>query len=338
MAQAESADAVIKSLPQLVKVEDVNAIAALRAHGDKKVRKAVRKAIHQLRSRGIDVPDAPAQSWSAGTTLEELRGDLTPVAMLETRGLPGATRIMISEPNEDGGVLLAGVLGPDDRVLDFQAYHQTDGQRARLRKDWQRTAGDRVIPVDWVRARVRWAREQTVRGGRVAPQALDDQLPRLGPPPHERPPSFLVHIFPEDADLTSEVVDDMFVASGAVMWPPLVDMEDMLKRLAKLHSTDDPDPDDDRRKDLVAQACAGDAKVSRGLSGPVADLFDDTAVGLWVEGEEADARVALAAARAMRETSDPSNLPWVHAFLGFQVAAVARSRMGHDHDHEGHSH
>jgi hypothetical protein len=65
---------VLEKIPGLVQKKDAAALVGLRDHEDKAVRKAVRKALHLLKSKGVEIPDAPAQAWSTGATLKQMRG------------------------------------------------------------------------------------------------------------------------------------------------------------------------------------------------------------------------------------------------------------------------
>jgi hypothetical protein len=185
------AAAILASIPQLVKSQKAGELVALRDHPDKEVRKAVRKALHALKSKGVEIPEASAKSWSLGGGLQDMRGDLRPLASLDARSMPGALRFVLSVPDDDGARLMVGTLGPDDRVLDFQAYRQTDGQRAKMIRDWERTREDREVPVDWLGARIRFARDNTIGAGFSVPRALDESLAVLGDSPSDRPKPFV---------------------------------------------------------------------------------------------------------------------------------------------------
>ena len=80
---------VLDSIPGLVKDKNADALVALRDHDDKKVRKAVRKALHTLKSRGVTIPDGPAKAWTAGDVNQELRGEMAdgggPIGALSPR-------------------------------------------------------------------------------------------------------------------------------------------------------------------------------------------------------------------------------------------------------------
>jgi hypothetical protein len=343
---------LLKSIPGLLRDRAADQLTALRDHPDKDVRKAARKALHTLKSKGVELAETGGgKSWSLGDGLQAMRGDLAPIATLDARSMPGALRFVISEPDPEGARLLAGTLGPDDRVLDFAAYRQTDGQRARLRRDWGRSHDDRVLPVEWLRARIRWAREQTIIAGFSVPRALDEALQALGDAPSRRPSSFLASVTADAPAFDPAQAEQVMAAVRVDLWPPLANLDGMLQRAAELHG-DAPQPtDDDARVDLIGKACAGDEGIRVGLSGPIANALEDAGAHAWLMGNAATGRALGEMAEALRSSAEPETLPWAHRVLGYQVASLLRvvtrngqvpvpgmPVAGHDHDHAGHDH
>ncbi|MCX4245822.1 hypothetical protein [Paraliomyxa miuraensis] len=323
---ASDPQGVLDSIPTLLSQRDAQALVDLRDHADKKVRKAVRKALHTLESRGVAIPEGPSRSWSAGNVQAELRGSLESLATVDTRSLAGALRFMLSLPQEHSGArLYVGALSPEDRVLEFGAYQQTDGQRGRLERDWQRQHEGRQVPVDWLRARIVWARGNTLAKGFSVPRALDEALPRLGDAPSQRPTAqFLGESLAGEPAFEGGKIDELLTGASVQLWPPLVDLEPVLQRAAEIHG-DKPQPtDDDARTELMRQALEGQDGIREGLRTTLANALEDTAVGLWVEGKGALARLAHDAANELRSNEAPETLPWVPRLLGFQVASLLR--------------
>lgn len=316
---------LLASIPSLQKANDAAALAALRDHEDKQVRKAARKAIHVLRSRGIEIPEGSAHSWSAGDVTQQLRGVIEPLATVDGKAMPGALRFMLSLPQEVSGArLYVGTLSPEDRVLEFGAYQQTDGQRGRLERDWLRTTEGRVVPVDWMKARLTWARAQTKSAGVSVPRALDEAMPRLGGDPTERPACFLLGQLDDQPAFEPDQIDDLLVTASVNQWPPLVDLDPVLQRAAEIHG-DAPQPtDDDARTELMRRALEGQEDIREGLRTVIANAFEDAAVGLWTAGQLGPARQALDVATQLRQHEAPEGLPFVPRLLGFQVASLLR--------------
>lgn len=344
---AEGEQELLESIPELVRKQDASALVALREHGNKKVRKAVRKALHTLKSRGVAIPEDQPRAWSTGDALQALRGDLRASATVDTRTVPGATRFLLSEPEPDeGGRLFVGLLSPDDRVFEFSAYHQTDGQRSRLLRDFRRRAEDREVPVDWLKARIRWARERTIASGYSAPRALDQSLAELGPAPADRPASFLEGKLDDQAPFEAEKIDDVLISLAAHLWPPLVNLDATLQKAATLHG-DKPQPaEESDRVKLLRQSVEGDEQVRQGLKNAIAHALEDASVHAWLDGDAAIARAAQDMANQIRQSEKPETLPWVPRLLGYQVASLLRAMGGpeaaaqaqhdHDHDHDHH--
>jgi hypothetical protein len=319
---------ILQRIPQLVKANDVAALAALRDHDDKAVRKAIRKALHTLKSRGIEVPEGERHSWNPGNTLQDLRGDLTPVAVVDARSVAGALRVMLSQPDEDGAALWVATLSPFDRILGFEAYTQTDGQRTRMLRDWDRAQADRRAPVPWLLARIRWAREQTVRAGLSVPRALDLALPRLGALPNERPASFLGPHVADKGGLDAERIDEVLLAAGVPRWPPLIELDASLQRAAEIHG-DKPQPTEEaERIELLRRSIEDDAAVRTALQGPIAAALEDAAVAAWCEGEDALASALHAMAAALRGAAEPEKERSAVRIVGYQVASLLRAVGG----------
>jgi hypothetical protein len=324
-----AAKEVLDKIPGLVKSKDAAALVALRDHDDKAVRKAVRKALHTLRSKGVAIPDAPGQAWTPGRTLEELRGSLEPSAAIDALTTPGVTRFMLSQPDPDSGArLFAGAIGPDDRVLEFEAYVQTDGQRTRLLKDWEKRAGDRKLDVDWLKARIRWARESTIASGYPVPRALDQALSMLGEPPPQRPGPFHVEALAGEGGLDESAAQSLLESIRVPMWPPMVDLDNTLQKAATIHG-DKPQPTEEAaRLELLAQSCVGDETARKGLAGPVANALEDASVHAWLEGDKGRARAVLDMAQRLRDAAEPETMPWAVRLLGYQVASLLRALGG----------
>jgi hypothetical protein len=164
-----------------------------------------------------------------------------------------------------------------------------------------------------------------VTRGSSVPRALDEALPRLGAEPTSRPAAeFLRERLAGEPAFEADKIDDLLVGASVQQWPPLLELEGVLQRAAELHG-DKPQPtDDDARTALMRQALEGQTDVREGLAGTIANALEDTAVGLWTEGNGALARAAFDAAGQLRTVEAPESLPWVPRLLGFQVASLLR--------------
>ena len=323
------ATALLDQIPKLLEARDAAALVEHRDHADKKVRKAIRKALHTLKSKGVEIPE-PSKSWSTGDSLQKMRGDLEPTAHVDARSTPGALRFLLSIPHDtEGARLFSGAITPDDRVADFNGYQQTDGQRARLLRDWERQTESRAVSVEWIKSRVRWAREQTIAAGYQVPRALDQALSLMGDTPAERPAStFLADALSTDAGVAEDAVDSTMIALGVPNWPPMITLDSMLEKAAEIHG-DKPQPEkEEDRLALLAKSVEGDDEARKGLKGTLANALDDLAVHCWLEGEKDQAQAAYGWAHALRSSDTPETLDFAPRLLGYQVASLLRAMGG----------
>ncbi|MCB9568470.1 MAG: hypothetical protein H6710_14865 [Myxococcales bacterium] len=313
---AASAQEVLSQIPSLVQQQDAAALVGLTEHDDKAVRKAVRKAIHVLRTRGVEIP-AEGKSWRPGEG-EPLRGELVAGAMLDVGSTPGLTRIYITIPGEEtNGLLFAATLTAFDQIVGFKAYVQTDGQRARVLRDWARQA-NRQVPVEYAKARIRWARENTLKLGVPVPDEVNQALIHLGDAPGARPAGLVAAAF----DGAPASADRVLGSVGANVWPPLMEVEPFLKRITEEHPEITQETPEEERQAVLLAGIAGDEAVRKALRGPIANLLEDSSVGLWLAGSDEAAGMAAGMAAALRESEAPEALPWIHRVIGLQIAST----------------
>jgi hypothetical protein len=314
---------ILESIPGLLAAKDAAALAALEDHADKQVRKAARKAVHTLRSRGVAIPAAgAARSWAAGS-LEHLRGDLREAALVDAETSPGLVRFMIASPQAgERGYLWVAALTGRDQVADFAAYVQSDGQRTRLLREWGDNFQGRSVPPEWARARIRWAREHTLSSGYSVPVQLDDMLVHLGPAPQERPPSFLAGTLAAEFRGARDNVEPPLIAARVFSWPPLFDVEPLLKKVNEAHPDMNQDTPEAERYDALMTAARGDEQLRAALRAQVANLLEDAAAQPLAGGGDERAGELLALAGELRGADEPETLPWIGRLLGFQIAST----------------
>lgn len=332
--------ALLEDIAKFQAAQDAAGLKGLEEHSDKQVRKAARKALHILKSKGVEIPE---QARSATFETQSLRQHAGPVGMIDMAASPALTRMTVSLPNaDDGAALLIGLVDPNDRVLDFAAYYQTDGQQSRTAREWQRDAEGRSLPVAWVQSRLFWAREQTHQRNLELPRSLDEHLPKLGESPSARPePTFLdealVDIEPAASDLGE------ILMSGAVhTWPVLFDANKLFERLSETMKDVDPASitDGDRLAHIMTSS-KGDEALRTGLRGPLANALDDVAVVLYLDGSLPESRRVRDLARALRDADEPETVDGVVNVVQLQITSAAMEQMrrqagdqGHDHDHD----
>ena len=346
---------LLDEIKKLQAASDAAGLKGLEDHADKKVRKAARKAIHVLRSKGVEIPEQ-ARSWNDGGT-QSMRRHAGPIAMLDMSVSPGVTRLTLSLPNEDqGAALFMAILDPSDRVLDFAAYYQTDGQQARTGRDWLRDANGRSVSATWAAQRILWARASTHASNIALPRALDEALPRLteflgeSAQVEARPePTFIDEGVAEVEPAASDL-GQILMSGNVHSWPLLFDGNELFDTLGKkMEGVEQTEVSEADRLAHIMEASQGDEALRTGLSGPLANAVDDVATVLFLDGSLAEARRLRQMTSEMRSSDAPESVDGVVNLIQLQLTSAALQQLrqqggmgglggGHDHDHDHHHH
>lgn len=323
---------LLSKIDALATSKDVTGLAAFENHADKKVRKAAKKAMHILKSKGVSMPEGSKDtSWSVGT-LASLRGDLSERAMVDVRSAPGATRLILSQAEPDeGGSLIIALVGPDGRVLDFSAGYQTDGQRARMLRDWDRGFEGRAVPVEYVKARLGWSRRRTIELGFSVPQGFDAVQKRMGTLPDAEPESPTAGLL-EGVEVGEVGEVEALVAAGAPRWPILFEASGIIEKLNaaagdRKDGEDGAEMDEDERRKIYLDAVRDDERVREGILGPIMSRFEDATLSLWLEGRGAEAERLRQMGVEARKSDACETLGWAADLIQMQVAALAMQQM-----------
>ena len=292
-------------------------------------RKALRRALHRLRSRGIAVPDsAPAATVATLAPLDDTI-DEARVTALDPHGVRIA---YLATDRAGGGVRLFELALDDARgVLEFEVF---EAGRSRARR-FLRDAGQREIwpavpaPSASVRALIARAAANQA-SGRSAPRHLAEWRSRLcDVPPGTKTPGVLAR-----EALGADVPADLELVRGWVRdgtlgpWPP--PLERVSGLIARL--------DEIAKGVVITSGAARRERVDGVLEDALDEIYDDsqctrcadaleeTAYVWWQSGRAADARQAVAAAAAFRELAPRAN-PVARAMLERLLApALARAR------------
>jgi hypothetical protein len=285
---------------------------------DKAGRKALRRALHRLRSRGLAVAEAPAAPRVA--TLPKL-DDVFDVALVSPPDPSGAQLVVVIESSPSGGArIFQGAVDAERGILDFQVLQAPRSQARKLvrRLEENPRLGATVVPRDAAAALLARAAEAHP-ADRALPQAFGDWRARVARPPAdaatpgERARAALdVEPLPS---LLREVVEA--VEAGTVgPWPP--DFETLHALAEKVRETAQSKllvDDQQRRAQVDARvADAAETRFAPPAAERTAARFEEWAWAARARGREDEARRFAAAARAFRELPARDN-PVARALL-----------------------
>lgn len=281
-------------------------------------RKALRRAQHRLRSRGIAIAEAPPPARVA--VLPKLADELS-VALVSAPDPSGAQLVLIAEPSPAGGVrLFQAVVDLERGVLEFHALQTNRSQARRLVRE---VAGNQrlgAVPASREALAALLARAAAAQpADRALPQAFEEWRSRVArPPAGARTPGEEVRAaLGARADVAAAREVAARVAEGALgPWPPPFEA---LRALAEKvrQAAESPLLVDDQQRRAQAEGAIGDALDERlaGAGGELtAQRLEETAYSAWRRGDEAGARALLAAAALFRERS-PRDNPVARALL-----------------------
>lgn len=279
----------------------------------KVARKALRRVRHRLRSRGVELPEAPPSAVVAtlppvGDAIEEAR-----ISPLDPRG---ARVAYVALDHPSGGVRLFEIVLDDVHgVLAFEVYN-TGRRRARgFLRELERTGARRAAPAPVASVRALVARAVAAQPkSRPLPRGFSEWRSRLTEVgPDASTPGELAR-----ASVSTAQVDEaealerarQWVEAGSLgPWPP--DPERAQSAAEKISEAG--------KGVLVVSDGTRQEQVERALEAAVEDLFDaehvertalrfeESAYVLWKTGQEEDAAIALRVAEVFRSRGIQDN-------------------------------
>lgn len=192
--------------PQLVQAwqqqPNAEAIAAVAyATGDSipsAARKAARRALSVLKSRGVDVPDRPVEAVGPSGTGAAADGESEPlVATFVPPDTNGMTFFSISQRLAGGRYRVADVVIRNELGILHASSGKLAGKQIRR---WRQRVESRLgtppvsVPVDWARFRIAQARKQNGVSGQVLPLGLDSCASMFEPVPDAEPTHPVAHL------------------------------------------------------------------------------------------------------------------------------------------------
>lgn len=294
----------------------------------KRARKELGRALHRLRSRGVEA--APPTAAERVATLAPVQDELGG-AFVSALDPSGARLVVLLEANPGGGArLFELVVDEAQGILDCHVY--TSGRRDARR--FVRALADRKrfsvveAPVDAVRALLARVAERR-DADRSLPRSFEEWRSHLtARPERARPPGELAREALGQAGDGAELERAAeLVRQGELgPWPPtreaLERLAARIRQVVEGRVIVSGAVRQDRIREAV-EACVADA-FAADAAACVAARFRESAYVLWKTDREADARAALAAAQAFEDRLPGAN-PVARALLEVVLMPVLKS-------------
>lgn len=268
-------------------------------------RKALRRALHRARSRGVEVPETSARPVVAKLpAVEDKRSE----ALVTAVDPSGAQLLILAEPHPGGGVRLFEAVVDDERgVLEFHVGSTTRSEARRFLKEL--ADSERVLatsaPPESLRPRLARIAERHPEE-RPLPSGFVDWRRRVAEPVEgDRTPGELARdaLGGDEGGRGTERALELVEQGELGPWPP---PPEVLRATAeKLHETAGSRivvSDAQRREqrdEVYREALA--ARLAAGARGRDADRLEETAYVWWRHGREEDARACVRAAAELRD-------------------------------------
>ncbi len=270
----------------------------------KPVRKVLRRAHHQLRSRGIEIPDAQRAPTVATLPNVEETLDLAILSPLDPRG--GRVAYLVTS-HPQGGVRMFEVLFDDARgILECRVYNTGRSKVRKFLKQFERQGALAAIPVppDSVRVLLERAAEAHP-ADRPLPRAFREWRGQIGRAPQGAiaPGEVARQALGVSEEASSARRATELVQRGEIgPWPPppeaLTAIAEKLDSIAT--STLIVSPDQRREQMLAAIDDALPDLFAEPFDERTAARLEETAYLLWKRERDDDARACLAAAAGFR--------------------------------------
>lgn len=298
-------------------------------------RKAARRALNVLKSRGTAIPTKPRVA----------RIDSRAEVALEATFLPpdssGTTAISITSRDASGRYHLAEVIVRENVGIVNAGSAWLSG--SQLREGRARAleglgVAPVQVPVDWARARIAAAKKQNAASGRILPLGLEGCQELIEPAPEAAPTHPVADL---EEQVTSELASARTPGSDSLHGEPefrswLPDrgtLEDLLQRLGQRLG-----PQGTQDQQFVNTALreemesSTDRFFSPEVRNVVAARMQDAAISVRARKGNERALDVLAVARAIREagliTSPPREIPFLVAFMDKGISLLAHQGGG----------
>lgn len=297
-------------------------------------RKAARRAIGVLKSRGIKIPErkaAPAPAHAPALTYEAwfLPPDPAGVSTITIGSHSTGERWFVVD------VRLHEIAG----LIEVSPGEATGSS---IREAFKRTKAGRgmaptAVPVEWARWRVADARKKNATSGLVMPLGLESAAPLLEPVPETERSNPLSDLKLEDNDVDPRAKLSATLHNEPEFrgWLPEASM--MQELLSKVGEKIGPDPSNvppEKVNELFESemASATDRFFTPDVRKVIANRMTDCAISVLARAGKERALDVLATAEASKRagliTSPPSEIPFLKGFFQKGLAVMASSTGG----------
>jgi hypothetical protein len=295
-------------------------------------RKAARRGVNVLKSRGVEIPERAAPHRAAPAAAETQEAWFRPpdaagtaAFTLGARGAGGRYRLVDVIIKEGVGLVsLAGM-----EMSRTQLRDTFDGIERRFGH------GPAPVPIAWARARIAAARAENDAHGMPVPLGLEKHADLLGTPPAVSPPHPA-----DDAGLAWPGRDEALARSGTLHaepelrgWLPEPSaMQELLRMIEEeREAVKGADRAATEAKVIAMIDRATDAYFTPELRTKIALRMKDAAISLLARGETARAADLIVTARATAATDAPlpaRDLPFLRGLFekAFGLAAARAAR------------
>ena len=334
-AAASVDPAIVAEVAALEQAEDTAALAAVAAGGRPR-RDLARKALHRLRQRGVEVPEARRAGPSAGdrVRMAAAQTEDVPTSRVTAPDGTGTAVVWLVRPGgRGGGLRVAQVVVSEKEGVEEIAIHRPS------RSEWRRMWMDMGAESDVILAELpawevaAWLRpalndDPASRQARQLVTELREMVASL-PDPGDTPPPVYAALGEDVDDGEADGGEDMLDIVPLSTWIP--DVPAMEGLLADLEEAEEgvielTDQQKAERTDrLVDKHVNGWATAA--VQARLRRRIEQTARVFAARGEEASARRLLAGVRAMARAETPSATPWIRALVSKWLAPAGAAAL-----------
>ena len=309
------------------------------ANSDKvsgKVRKAVRRAVSVLKSRGIELPQIATKKVVVSEEAE------VPQASFIPPDASGVTFFSITQRQPGGRYRVADVMVRDQLGVVHASSGELPGKQIRK---WKARVEERfgtqpiAVSLDWARFRIAEGRRMNDESKQVVPLGFDSCASLIEPAPQQAPSHPLADLL--NGDVSDEQLGEVTTASKELHHEPefanwLPDksaLDELLAKVGERIGMENASDQELINKVLDEEmAAAADRFFTPELRELLVSRMHDSAISLrHRKGDDAAKQVVVVAEAVKRAgliTSPPSEIPFLLTFFQKGVAYVMQQNQG----------